>query len=119
MPQAVLHQRQHVTILAAFREDDVAGRQSRLLETGGVQIEPADHPEHARTGGCRKPGGNPCGEEGRRRLVVERRRGGCRFVQGRAVQSAVGKAGIDLVQQKRNGCGGTRTRVCDRVPLVR
>lgn len=46
MSEAVLHQREHVPVLAPFREDQALGAETDLLKSRCVEVEPAHHPEN-------------------------------------------------------------------------
>ncbi len=46
MSEAVLHQSEHVPVLASFREDQTLGTETDLLKSRGVEVEPAHHPEN-------------------------------------------------------------------------
>ena len=119
MSQAVLHHREHIAILAPFRKDQTLGSEPDLLKSGGVQVEPAYHPQNSSVRrGCRsrRDAGN---EKGRRSLVAERRSSRRDFVQGAAVETVLREPIVDLGHGEGQGRRLAGAHVGDRLPQVR
>lgn len=58
MAHAIFGHREHFTILAPLRVNDPRRCQTCLFQTGRVEIEPGQRPDHWRTARSQEPGGN-------------------------------------------------------------
>lgn len=56
VPQAIFGHRQHLGILASLRIQDAIGAEPNLFESGRVEIELGERPEHRPASGADKPG---------------------------------------------------------------
>lgn len=111
MPESVLHQRQNILVLASLSKDDPTGWETGLLETRGVQVETADHPQDAGVPRSRERRGDP-GDKKRGGCVVTQRGGSwCNLVQGSAVQASVGQTFVDGADAERERRHGPKTHV--------
>ncbi len=97
----ILGHGQYRGILAALGIKDLVGSESDLFESGRVEIEARQRPEHGEARTLGKARRDPGGEQGRGGIIAERRGSGAYFVEARAVESAIGKPVIDRVQAER------------------
>lgn len=77
--------------------DDPAGSQSGLIESRREDVLPGDDPQHFALG----PGGNPCGEQGRRRRVEGVIPAPGHFVERPEGQAATRQSRIDHLHPER------------------
>lgn len=80
MAKRILHDGEHVLVLAGLDEERVRRRQTRLLEPRAIEVEPGDRPER-RGGLSGKACDQPREEKGRGRVVGKRG-----FVRGYLVE---------------------------------
>ncbi len=110
MPQALLHQRQHLGIVRRLGIEHAFGCEPGLVQPGGEQVAPPHHPQHRAPGTRRDPG-----EEQRRRGVVAHpRAGGGDLVQRVEPQPAMRQPRIESPHPERQHLAPTMAVALDR-----
>jgi len=101
--QPILGHGQDLGVLGPLSVDDPVGRQTHLLQTRRIKIEPRERPKDRCIAKCRKPGGQACREQSRGGIVAERGRSGGNLVETVAIESSVHQQSIERSHSESKG----------------
>ena len=101
--QRILRHGEHCAVARALRIENLVRGKSHLFKAWCVEIEPSERPEGGKVRLAGEARGYAGDEQRRCRIIIERRASGGDLVQGRAVQTAIGKALIKRSDAKRKG----------------
>lgn len=99
--QAVFGKGEHIGILSPLCVKDAAGPKADLFETGCVQVELGERPQHREVRLVGEPRRDACGEQGRRGVIRQRRCGRRNLVETSTVESLIDKPLIERFQAER------------------
>lgn len=99
--QAVLSHGKHLRILAALAIENAIRSQSNLFDSGRVEVEFRERPEHGLAGRIGEPGGYACREQRGGGIVVEAGGRRSNLVQPCAVEAMVGEAIVQACDPER------------------
>lgn len=94
MAQTILHDGEHILVLAHLDEKQRRRAQSRLFETRRIEIEPGQRPQHPAAALRRRAGRDADREQRGGRIVCERRRRRGEFMEAAERQPATRQSGI-------------------------
>jgi len=92
---------QHLGILAALRVEDAIGAKPDLFKARGVKVELRERPQDGEAGPRGEAGSDACREQGRGRVVAQRRPSRRDLMQPGAVQPMIGQPVIKRRQPER------------------
>ena len=109
MAKAILHDGEHLLVVAAFGVEDPIRSQADAGESGSEQVAARQSPKHHAVALAGKPGGNSRSEENRGAIVGDVRPRPRHLVQGGDGKAAAGEAGVQLFQPERQHGRAART----------
>ena len=99
--QGILGHRQYLGVLATLRVKDAIRAEAHLLESRGVEIKSRERPQDVEAGLCCEPRRNPCREQRRSGIIVQRCGRASNFVETGPVEALASKPAIKRFDPER------------------